>query len=153
MNSFYLNREIITRSRTITMVGCMLAAFIVAISTSTSVSAQAPEVLIIGSHGNGTGQFNDPAGIVIDPKGYLFVVDSLNNRIQKFTSNGTFVSQWGTFGDGPGNFNDPLGITLDYTSGFVYVTDTGNDRIQKFTSNGTFVSQWGNSGSGNGQSI
>ena len=87
MNSFYLNREIITRSRTITVVGCMLAAFIVAISTSTSVSAQAPEVLIIGSHGNGTGQFNDPAGIVIDPKGYLFVVDSLNNRIQKFTSN------------------------------------------------------------------
>ena len=113
-------------------------------STFASVNGQDSRVTTWGSLGSAPGQFDDPAGIVIDPKGYVFVVDSDNDRIQKFTSNGTFIGQWGTPGSGPGHFNNPLGITINYVSGNVYVTDTGNDRIQKFTNNGTFIGQWGN---------
>ena len=110
MNSFYLNREIITRSRTITVVGCMLAASYCSNYTSTSVSAQAPEVLIIGSHGNGSGQFN----LILQVLSLILKVTYLSLILEQsyseiYESNGTFVSQWGTFGDGPGNFNDPLG--------------------------------------------
>ena len=55
-----------------------------------------------------TGEFQNPAGIVLDPKGYVFVVDSNNDRIQKFTSNGTFVDEWGTAGLAQVNLTDRL---------------------------------------------
>ena len=73
-----------------------------------------------------------------------------NDRIQKFGSDGTFISRWGSEGSGDGQFYDPRGIAVD-GDGFVYVADVGNDRIQKFGSDGTFISKWGSEGSGDGQ--
>jgi len=40
-----------------------------------------------GSYGSGDGQFNTPFGLVIDSSGNIYVVDTWNNRIQKFNSN------------------------------------------------------------------
>ena len=94
---------------------------------------------------------NDPAGIVLDPKGNAYIVETGKNRILEFNNNGTLIRTWGTSGSGPGQFNNPIGITLDYARGYVYVTDTGNDRVQKFTRDGKFVTMWGSSGSGPGQ--
>ena len=54
-----------------------------------------------------------------------------NNRIQKFDSNGNFITKWGTEGIGDGQFDEPTGIALD-SSGNVYVVDRGNSRIQLF---------------------
>ncbi|MDO8727668.1 MAG: hypothetical protein Q7J35_16510 [Candidatus Methanoperedens sp.] len=54
-----------------------------------------------------------------------------NNRIQKFSSDGTFLTQWGSAGTGVSQFSNPLGIAVD-SSGNVYVADSGNRRIQKF---------------------
>jgi len=82
---------------------------------------------------------NDPAGIVLDPKGNAYIVETGKNRILEFNNNGTLIRTWGTSGSGPGQFNNPIGITLDYARGYVYVTDTGNDRVQKFTRDGKFV--------------
>ena len=39
-----------------------------------------------------TWYFNDPRGIAIDSSGYVYVADKDNHRIQKFTSNGQFVT-------------------------------------------------------------
>src|SRR5919198_5181428 len=94
---------------------------------------------------------DDPAGIVLDLKGNVYVIETDNDRILKFNSNGTLITMWGSSGSGPGQFNSPIGITLDYSRGYVYVTDTGNDRVQKFTSDGKFIIKWGSSGSGPGQ--
>jgi hypothetical protein len=66
-----------------------------------------------------------------------------NHRIQKFTSNGTFLMQWGTFGNKTGEFLKPLGIDIDSLNN-VYVVDQLKSQIQKFTSNGTFLMQFGN---------
>ena len=66
------------------------------------------------------------------------MADTGNNRIQKFTSNGTYITKWGESGSAEGEFSSPSGIATD-TSGNVYVADTDNNRIQKFTSNGTFI--------------
>jgi hypothetical protein len=94
--------------------------------------------------------FNAPHAIAVDRNGDIFVADTGGHRIQKFTSNGQFITKWGSMGDGDGQFSNPYGIVVD-DSGFVYVADTDNYRIQKFTSDGTFVTTWGSQGSGNGQ--
>jgi DNA-binding beta-propeller fold protein YncE len=69
------------------------------------------------------------AGIAIDNSGNIYVVETINHRIQKFTSNGNFITKWGSEGKAAGQFKNPKGIAIDNT-GNVYVTDTGNNRIQ-----------------------
>jgi sugar lactone lactonase YvrE len=107
-----------------------------------------------GSYGAGDGQFYYPKGIAVDSSGYVYVADTWNHRIQKFSStdgiNYTFVTKWGTQGNGDGQFYYPAGIAVD-SSGNVYVLDTENNRIQKFSADGTFVTKWGSSGDGDGQ--
>src|SRR5437867_204457 len=44
-----------------------------------------------GSLGSAPGQFNRPHDIVLDKQGNIYVSDRDNNRIQKFTHNGTFI--------------------------------------------------------------
>jgi sugar lactone lactonase YvrE len=100
--------------------------------------------------GSGDGQFKHPYGIAVASGGNVYVADTDNHRIQKFTSEGVFVSKWGTAGTGDGQFGsewngsitkgpDAIAVASD---GSVYVVDGGNDRIQKFTSEGVFVSKW-----------
>ncbi|MFH0847040.1 MAG: hypothetical protein V1894_03145 [Chloroflexota bacterium] len=48
-----------------------------------------------GNPGSGDGQFNLPSGIAVDPAGNVYIADQYNHRIQKFTSNGTFITKWG----------------------------------------------------------
>lgn len=107
-----------------------------------------------GRHGAGDGQFNTgPWGIgtgphsvyVADGSRYEFNGVYRNNRIQKFTRRGTFVSKWGSFGSGPGQFSLVNDVATD-SVGNVYVVDTDNGRIQKFTPDGVFIAEFGNTG-------
>jgi hypothetical protein len=79
------------------------------------------------------GYFNNPTDLAIDNRnGDIYVVDSGNNRIQKFDSQGNYLSpDLGSFGSANGTFNTPWSIAID-NQGFLYVTDTKNRRIQKF---------------------
>ena len=78
------------------------------------------------------GYFNNPTDIAIDDRnGEMYVVDTGNNRVQRFSSEGTFLSEFGAFGSDNGNFNSPWGITVD-KDGYVYVADTKNGRVEKF---------------------
>ena len=108
-----------------------------------------------GSAGNAPGQFIEPWDAAFDSEGNIYVLDTGNNRIQKFYPNGTFIAQWGSAGAGEGQFNRPRSISLypgsNNDSDLVYVADTGNHRIQKFYSNGTFVEEWGSEGAGDAQ--
>jgi phosphohistidine swiveling domain-containing protein len=107
-----------------------------------------------GSAGSENGEFDYPEGIAIDSQNNVYVADSYisdsphNNRIQKFTSDGTFITTWGSDGSENGEFNFTQGIAIDSQNN-VYVADSWNDRIQKFTSDGTFITTWGSYGSEN----
>jgi DNA-binding beta-propeller fold protein YncE len=61
----------------------------------------------------------------------VYVVDSSNDRVQKFTSTGTFLTSFGSAGSGNGQFSFPEGIAVNL-SGTVYVADAGNGRVELF---------------------
>jgi DNA-binding beta-propeller fold protein YncE len=105
-----------------------------------------------GTSGSADGEFNDPFAVATDAAGDVYVTDTHNHRIQKFDSNGSYLTQWGTFGSGDGEFDEPVGIATD-ASDNVYITDFGNNRIQKFDSNGSYLTQWGTFGSGDGEFV
>ena len=151
MTLFYGKIRVLSSDKLVNSAAIFILAAIALASTFAYVNGQDRGVTTWGSLGSAPGQFDDPAGIVVDPKGYVFVVDSDNDRIQKFTNNGTLVTLWGTSGSGPGQLSSPIGIDEDESKRNVYVTDLGNNRVQRFTTNGLFVSTWGSLGSGPGQ--
>ena len=88
--------------------------------------------------------------MVLTADGNVLIGDSGNHRVQKFTLDGKYISQFGSFGDGEGQFNLPWGIGVD-KEGMIYVADWRNDRIQQFNSNGEWQASFGQSGDGVGQ--
>jgi DNA-binding beta-propeller fold protein YncE len=92
-----------------------------------------------GSQGSGPGQFNLPSGVGVDSSGNVYVADTGNNRVQKFTGSGSFITQWGLH-----LFNYPVGVAID-SAGNVYVVDSGNNRVVEFTGDGKYITQLGNS--------
>ena len=60
------------------------------------------------------------------------MIDKEVANVQKFDSNGTFITKWGSEGDGDGQLSEPEDIAIDPLTNRVYVTDTGNSRIQLF---------------------
>jgi PKD repeat protein len=84
-----------------------------------------------GSSGTGDGEFAVPRFIAVDAAGNVYVTDRDNDRVQKFTPGGDYVTQWGYTGTGSGEFDLPGGIAVD-PAGVVFVADTLNNRIQRF---------------------
>jgi DNA-binding beta-propeller fold protein YncE len=90
-------------------------------------------------YGITNGNFDGPQGIAVDSSGDVYVIDTMNTRVQKFTGNGTFIMKWGSFSnEAVGKFNSPQGIAVD-AEGNVYVVDTGNNKVQKFSGDGTYI--------------
>lgn len=103
-----------------------------------------------GGPGTGDGQFNNTRFLAVGPDGSVYVSDSGNNRVQKFTADGAFQLAFGGAGAGAGQFSGVNGVGVG-PDGTVYVADVGNQRVQRFDSNGGFISQWGTPGAGDGQ--
>ena len=96
----------------------------------------------VASDGHDT--FNEPTAVVTVANGDIFVTDGHdvgNNRVVKFSKDGTFLKTWGTKGSAPGQFISPHTIAVD-SRGRLFVGDRGNNRIQIFDQEGRFLDQW-----------
>jgi sugar lactone lactonase YvrE len=93
--------------------------------------------------GNGTNaSFYNPAALVADSQGNIFVADTGNQRIRKIDLNGEVTTIAGnasqSFTEGNGaaaSFSNPFGITID-PQGKLYVADTNNQRIRMIDTSG-----------------
>jgi predicted membrane-bound mannosyltransferase/DNA-binding beta-propeller fold protein YncE len=103
---------------------------------------------VFGTEGSAAGQLNTPRALAVAPDGTIYVADSQNHRIQRFTADGELLNEWGGFtdlsqgGGEDGKFYEPWGVAVG-PDGSVYVSDTWNHRIQKFTADGKFITKWG----------
>lgn len=104
-----------------------------------------------GSKGKADGRFINPTGIALDRSENVYVCDSGNERIQKFSKSGKFIAKWSVpRHSGDKQLLTPTSIAADYF-GNVYVADSENHHIQKFNSTGVFITKWGSYGKADGQ--
>lgn len=95
------------------------------------------------------GTFNEPWGLAVAPDGTVYVADTWNHRIQRFSADGRFLGMWGTFGQAetPTSLWGPRGVAVD-DAGRVYVADTGNKRVLVYDESGAPLGQIGEPGGG-----
>ncbi len=84
-----------------------------------------------------SGTFRNPSDLFIDHEENVWIADSGNNRLVKFTRDGAYLGEYGTE-PGPSKLNAPEGvfITLD---GNIWVADRGNSRVVVLDPNGKFI--------------
>lgn len=98
-----------------------------------------------GSRGGRDGEFNFPTNVSAGSDGRIFVTDSMNFRVQVFSSDGEFIGKFGQAGDTPGYFSKPKGIATD-SDGNIYVVDSLHDAVQIFNDAGQLLMTFGISG-------
>ena len=79
-----------------------------------------------------------PWGLTVDNNGDIYVADWKNDRIQKFTENGIFVSSLGSSGSEKGQLLRPTSVDVD-SHGDIYVADWQNDRVQLFNKDFKYI--------------
>ena len=67
--------------------------------------------------------------------GTIYLADTGNHKIRRFSPDGVEELAWGGLGKEPGQFTEPVGIAVD-ADGRVYVVDNGNARLQMFDADG-----------------
>jgi len=88
------------------------------------------------------GDFGAPQGVAVDKDGDVYVTDTLNDRVEIFDADGSFISTFGKAGDGPGYFARPKGIAID-GDGHIWVADEMQDRLQAFNREGQLLTYIG----------
>jgi sugar lactone lactonase YvrE len=94
-----------------------------------------------GTRGNGTRELLFPRGLAVDRVGCVFVADTVNHRVHKFSSEGELLRTWGERGAELGQFDYPYGLATDW-AGNLYLADLNNDRVQKFSGAGQLRFVW-----------
>ncbi|RLI61730.1 MAG: hypothetical protein DRO93_03435, partial [Candidatus Thorarchaeota archaeon] len=76
--------------------------------------------------------FRNPTDVAVASNGTVYVADMGNDRVQYFSSDGTFLGKWGSDGSSSGQFRFIYGIALS-SSGRVYTVERGGTTFQSAT--------------------
>ena len=107
---------------------------------------QVKPVLSFGKEGSGDGMFKCPYVVAVSDGDEIVVADHLNDRIQVFDSNGTFLRSFGHKGEKDGELDHPIGIAIDKDRN-IFISDWGNHRVQIFNWEGRHLGSFGSQGS------
>ena len=148
----------------------LAAAVFVLVLAASALAEEPVQVGQFGAAGAEAGQLSKPSGVAIDQaSGDVYVVDTLNERIDRFDAEGEFIlafgwgvldgsaeaqvcttsCQAGVAGGGEGQLNEPVGVAVDPTSGDVLVANRENGVIERFETSGAYVSSFGGYEEGN----
>ncbi len=115
-------------------------------------SAEGELQLSWGGPGEGPGEFNLPHGIALDSAGRVYVADRENSRVQIFSAQGEFITEWT-------HLSRPMQVFIDSADN-VFVAEVGRKaglfpwqeagpnpsggRVTVLTTDGEIVTRWGN---------
>ena len=99
-------------------------------------------LLTFGKAGSGVGELFQPTNIALGPDGNVYVAETGNFRVQRFTAEGKHVRFYGEPGNVPGTFARPKGIAVD-RAGRVYVGDSAFQNVQIFENDGRLLMDFG----------
>lgn len=152
------------RARRAALTAGLLAAAVLCVGPRIAVAAQTRELI------RQFGSMSNPLGSAIDQSsGDLYVADTGNNRVVKFSADGAFElafgadvggagvntctsgCQPGTSGSAPGQFTTAQFVAVDNAPSSVsyhdvYVADPGDGLVSKFDAAGNLISSWGTGG-------
>ena len=100
-----------------------------------------PPSMFQGGKGSGGGQFDSPQAIAVGGDGTVFVADTGNSRIQKFSPTGAFLGIIKIAGSGAGKKAEPSGIAVN-EAGNIYVADTSKHSVDKLAPDGALMAEW-----------
>nr|MBP6086853.1 NHL repeat-containing protein [Pelolinea sp.] len=85
--------------------------------------------------------------VAVSSDGFVYVADTFNHRIVKFSHDGQFIKMIGFFAEGEGadTLWGPRGIAVD-PAGNVLITDTGNKRVVVYDRDLNYITQFGGAG-------
>ncbi|EBA00783.1 NHL repeat-containing protein [Marinobacter sp. ELB17] len=83
----------------------------------------------LGLYGPFKGWFTAATSIAIGPEGNVFVADFYNDRIQKFTAQGGYLTAFGSVPDNPGHTGMAVAIGSD---GTVWSVNFADNRVEKW---------------------
>ncbi len=89
-----------------------------------------------GGTGTANGQFNNPRGIATDGT-YVYVVDVNNNRLQKFTLTGTYVTKWTLSAN-------CAGVAITNTNQLLVSDEDGT--VRRYNTTGTLIDSFSQAG-------
>lgn len=95
-----------------------------------------------GKAGSGVGELFQPTNIALGPDGDVYVAETGNFRVQRFTADGRHVRFYGEAGSVPGTFARPKGIAVD-RAGRLYVGDAAFQNVQVFDNSGRLLMDFG----------
>ena len=87
-----------------------------------------------GGHGTDNTHLTRPYGVAVDSGGNVYVADSDNERIQKFSGTGTYLATYGGSVKAGGTFNQLRRVAVNAATGAVYGADLWDYHIDEFTS-------------------
>ncbi|CAF5161613.1 unnamed protein product, partial [Rotaria sp. Silwood1] len=94
-------------------------------------SGAANGITVAGDTSGTAGSFsyllNSPTGVMVDQYGSIYILDSGNTRIQKWTSGATFGTTVLTT-----TLSNPLGMGVSAV-GNLFIADTNSHRVQSFS--------------------
>jgi len=95
-----------TRKMRLTMGGCAVGGStrVERVRTRGSTTVGTLSLVLACSFAIGTqapvGQFNYPRNIAIAPDGTVYVADTANHRVQRFSADGALLTKWSSLGTG-----------------------------------------------------
>lgn len=94
----------------------------------------------IGKRGIKDGELLGPQFLAMDSKGYLYVTDYGNKRVNKYDQDGTFILSFGGRKNGRSLFDGPTGIDISRDN--VFVSDVRKKRIFVFDQSGNLLKEY-----------
>ena len=106
-------------------------------------------VLTFGRYGSEVSQFKHPLGVAVDKDECIYVADSKNNRLLKFSADGNFLAEFIGEKSTCGILSNPSSVKISNNN--IYIVDRGNARVLVLNCDLEYQYEFGGHGAGLGK--